>query len=56
MEKPMPWARNERSRIPLPLPVLSKSPPHVGERRIVSSAGMRDMSAIRENEAPSDFR
>ncbi len=55
-EKPMPWAKNESSRILLPLPVLSKSPPQVGERRIVSSAGMKEMSAIRENEAPSDFR
>ncbi len=55
-ENPIPWAKNESSKIPLPLPVLSNSPPQVGERRIVSTAGISDTSAIRENEAPNDLR
>jgi hypothetical protein len=45
---------NERARIFVPFPVESRIPPQIGERAIVSMAGMNDTRAISEKDAPSE--
>src|SRR5947208_1124608 len=55
-ENPIPCARREMSRILFPLPVLPRMPPQAGERPIVSIAGMRETSAMRRYDEPSERR
>ena len=51
---PMAWTRNERARILVPFPVLSRIPPQTGERTIVSIAGRNETNEISEKDAPSE--
>ena len=51
---PTPWTRNDRARILVPFPVLSRMPPQTGERTIVSIAGRNETKEISEKDAPSD--
>ena len=46
VENPVASARIAIRMICRPLPVLSRSPPHSGENRIVSRAGMRETREI----------
>src|SRR5207302_2682543 len=51
---PTPWTRNDRARILVPFPVLSRMPPQTGERTIVSIAGRNETKEISEKYAPTD--
>lgn len=51
---PTAWTRNDRARILVPFPVLSRIPPQTGERTIVSIAGRNETKEISEKDAPSD--
>ena len=51
---PTPWTRNDRARILVPFPVLSRMPPQTGERTIVSIAGRNETKEISEKDAPID--
>src|SRR2546426_8449296 len=51
---PTAWTRNDRARILVPFPVLSKIPPQTGERTMVSIAGRKETKEISEKDAPSD--
>ena len=55
-ENPIAWAIKETNRILLPCPVLSRMLPHKGDNTIVSIAGTREVSEMREYEAPRDRR
>src|SRR2546422_10585772 len=45
---PTAWTRNDRARILVPFPVLSRMPPQTGEKRKVSIAGGKETSGVRE--------
>src|SRR5713101_8460210 len=51
---PTAWTRNDRARILVPLPVLSRIPPQTGERTMVSIAGRNETKEISEKDAPSE--
>ncbi len=51
---PTAWTRNDRARILVPFPVLSRMPPQTGERTMVSIAGRKETKEIREKDAPSE--
>jgi hypothetical protein len=51
---PTAWTRNDRARIRVPFPVLSRIPPQTGDRTIVSIAGRNETREISENDAPSE--
>jgi hypothetical protein len=51
---PTAWTMNDRARIFVPFPVLSRIPPQTGERTIVSIAGRNETKEISEKDAPSE--
>src|SRR2546426_1413728 len=51
---PTAWTRNDRARILVPFPVLSRIPPQTGERTMVSIAGRKETREISEKDAPSE--